>query len=32
MVQVTEVKKEIKEDSNSWKLDSLAKEAYGAMT
>ncbi len=27
MVQVTEVKKEIKEDSNSGKLDFLAKEA-----
>jgi len=32
MVQVAEVKKEIKEDSNSRKLDFLAKEAYGAMT
>ena len=32
MVQVTEVKKEIEEDSNSGKLDFLAKEAHGAMT
>ena len=32
MVQVTEVKKEIKEDSNSGKLDFLAKKAHGAMT
>jgi hypothetical protein len=32
MVQVTEVKKEIEEDSNSGKLDFLAKKAHEAMT
>jgi len=34
MLKVTEVKKEIEEDSNSGsgKLNFLAKEAHGAMT